>query len=443
MILRTLTLSVSALALLAVSMPAAPARADGFSPVPAGVCGGYNSQSWGGAGDRFFEFNTNTNININKTFDFSKNINVFKSFEYNTHIDNSRNVNINKTFDFSKNIDVSRNINIYKNIDLSKHIEINKNIDISKNYYDFSKKTIINIHKSGKGGGDQSQNQEQNQNQENFQQQDQNQTSNNTNTNNNDSNASSDQTINLTINNTSEPGGGGTVNVFANSMANAFANATAVASAMQHQTFLGDQRGFGGGGSFTTVINRGGGNVGVGVAIEQEHEERYEECVEQWATVVKSIHAECIDSRGTRHPAVRMRPETWINTSLSEEIFRCLPGSDLHVVIGDVVDSDQGIAAVYEGGTTLVCRAGEALRHYQDGIVRCAVAEQLEDCVERTNMRRYGVGDVFFSFQAKVCARVVGARYVHSGRSERSRGYSERRIELQLNGMSLSGGVGW
>lgn len=92
-------------------MPAAPARADGFSPVPAGICGGYSGQNWGGSGGRFFEFNNN-NININKSFDFSKNINVFKNFEFNN------------------NIDLSRNINAEKNIDLSRHIEINKNFDL-------------------------------------------------------------------------------------------------------------------------------------------------------------------------------------------------------------------------------------------------------------------------------------------------------------------------
>jgi hypothetical protein len=159
------------------------------------------------------------------------------------------------------------------------------------------------------------------------------------------------------------------------------------------------------------------------------------QCVEQWAVVVKAIHAECVGRTGNRHPASRMRPETWIDSTMSAEIFRCLPGSTLHVKIGDVVDSDQGMAGVYEGAQELTCAPGQALRHYRDGTVKCAAAERRTDCIERTNMRRYGMGDLFFSFRAKVCARVA------SYSSSYSRAAAGSATEVEVEG-SFSGGVG-
>lgn len=152
-------------------------------------------------------------------------------------------------------------------------------------------------------------------------------------------------------------------------------------------------------------------------------------CVEQWAILVRSIHAECVSRTGTRHPATRMRPETWIDSTMNAEIYRCLAGSYLHVKIGDVVDSREGMAGVYEGAQELTCAPGQALRHYRDGTVKCAVAERVTDCTERQNMRRYGLGDIFFTYRAKVCARVASYSAAHAG------------TEVEVEG-SFTGGVG-
>jgi hypothetical protein len=165
---------------------------------------------------------------------------------------------------------------------------------------------------------------------------------------------------------------------------------------------------------------RGGGDFGA-VAAETQ-------CVEQWAIVMKAIHAECIDRGGEHHPATRMRPETWVDSSMNAEIYRCLEGSHLHVLVGDVVDSEQGVAGVFEGAQALDCAPGQALRHYRDGAVKCAAQERVPDCTERRNMRRYGLGDLFFSYHAKVCARVTAsaATASHAG--------AEVEVEGQFNG---------
>jgi hypothetical protein len=197
--------------------------------------------------------------------------------------------------------------------------------------------------------------------------------------------------------------------------AQAFAGAGARAGAM---VFVG-----GGGSSYVNVTQSGGGFGALTVE---------EPCIEQWAQVVSSIHAECIDARGGVHPATRMIAETWVDSSMDKEIYRCLAGSILHVTIGDVVQSDHGLAGIYEGGQVFSCAAGEALRHYTNGVVRCAVADRVPDCTERENMRRYGTGDLFFSCMARVCAAPAAS----------SRNYSEAATTTEFSSTGFSGGVG-
>jgi hypothetical protein len=54
-------------------------------------------------------------------------------------------------------------------------------------------------------------------------------------------------------------------------------------------------------------------------------------------------------------------------------------------------------------------------------------AVPVPDCTERTNLRRYGTGDMFFSYRGMVCAT--------STRTSSAAG-------ADLSGMSLDGGVG-
>lgn len=209
--------------------------------------------------------------------------------------------------------------------------------------------------------------------------------------------------------------------VNASSSSDSFAAAAALAFAGARAQSVST----GGGGSIIQESGRvSQGEIGGAAAVTQEA------CVEQWATVVKAVHAVCVDHWGHSHPATRMRPETWIDASYSGELYRCLEGSSLRVIVGHVVQSNEGAAAVYDGGDQIECRSGEALRHFADGLVKCAVAEPVPDCTERTNLRRYGAGDIFFSFQEKVCAQSYSASETMSHAS------------IELSNMTLSGGVG-
>jgi len=49
------------------------------------------------------------------------------------------------------------------------------------------------------------------------------------------------------------------------------------------------------------------------------------------------------------------------------------------------------------------------------------------DCTERTNLRKYGTGDMFFTYRSRVCAEEVR---------------TAERSSVDLDGAVLNGGVG-
>lgn len=148
----------------------------------------------------------------------------------------------------------------------------------------------------------------------------------------------------------------------------------------------------------TTVVNHGGGDV----AAEAE-----ETCEMQEGSVVKAIHAVCVSEEGREFPASHMLRETWIDTTYEGEVARCIAGSTVKAVLGDVVETDQGMAGTYNNSEVLACSRGEALWHHKNGMVKCAPAMPVKDCTERTNLRKYGTGDFFFSYRGKVCVNRV------------------------------------
>ena len=151
----------------------------------------------------------------------------------------------------------------------------------------------------------------------------------------------------------------------------------------------------------------------------------------QYASVMKAIHAVCVAANGDEFPASHMVPDTWISASYEGEIARCIPGAHLKALIGDVLQSDQGMAGTYKGGMTLECGAHEALRHYKNGMLKCAPAVPVPDCTERTNLRRYGTGDMFFSFRAQVC--VTSAQSVEANVSEHDARRRRRRLGRKVS----------
>ena len=350
------------------------------------------------------------NVNV------SKNVSVYKP----VNVDNSKNTYVTKNIDNSKNtyvknIDNSKNVNVYKPVSITKNIDNSKNINITKNinnskYIDNSKNTYIDNSKSSSVSNSSA-----------------------------DAVAiaaavaaavaasSSKSSANVTINN----GGGGKSIIGANAAAAAGAAA---------------QSGSGGGAYISDQAMYQGGNIAVAVDTSAP----VQQCVFQDATVVKAIHATCISADGNEFPASHMVGATWLDAGYEGEVMRCIPGSHLKITVGEVVQSDQGMASTFTNGQQIVCADHEALRHFKDGMLKCAIAVPVPDCTERTNLRRWGTGDMFFSYRTRVCAQT---HREYSEMAQRQEEYSSSESssesssvsssgEMTLKGMQLDGGIG-
>jgi len=288
-------------------------------------------------------------------------------------------VNINKNINIYKPVTIQKNINVYKpvqidnNINIYKPVTINNDINITKNINNSKNININNNVQIDKN-----------------------------------ININKNVTINKSI--VINKGGSGSAE------ASAWAAASASAGASAGSTAVSSSGSY----SESTVINRGGGGADVAVAAQ-------ETCQMQDATIVKALHVVCVTAEGREFPASHMLKDTWIESSYEGEVARCIPGATVKVTIGDVVQSDQGMAGTYASGQVMTCGIHEALRHYKDGMLKCAPAVPVKDCTERTNLRLYGTGDLFFSYRGQVCA--TGARQASESATE-------------VTGMSLDGGVG-
>lgn len=205
-----------------------------------------------------------------------------------------------------------------------------------------------------------------------------------------------------------------------NSEASAFAAALAVAGASASAGASANVVVYGGYGiEDVSVHNHYEGNAG-GVRPSLA-------CRMQEATVVKAIHAVCVSADGREFPASHMTEETFLPSGTEGEILRCIPGLTLKVSVNDMLPSDQGMAAAQTGGQTIMCAPHEALRHYKDGVLKCAPAVPVPDCTERSNLRKFGSGDLFFSYRTRAC--VVPTE-------------GQEAAALDLSAMPLDGGVG-
>jgi hypothetical protein len=410
---------LTAISMLTATMPIAPAMAGGSNGSHGGgnMSGGckpgqpnqppsvYKPTNINTNINVFKPININKNINVNNNIDNSKNINVYKPVSITNNIDNSKNININKNINVNNNIDNSKNINIVKNIDNSKNININKNVNINKS---------IVINKGGGGGS---------------------------------SEAiaaaiavavaaaSANASVNNTVNVNASSSSSSSSSLIGSNVAAAVAAAGAVS--------------YGGGGYIQDQQMYAGGNVDVTAEIGQAQVQ--EQCVYQDATVVKAIHAVCVSAEGREFPASHMTGATWLDAAYEGEVVRCIPGSRLKVMIGAVVQSDQGMASSFTSGKEVDCALGEAMRHFKDGMLKCAIAVPVKDCTERTNLRLFGTGDLFFTYRTRVCAQ-THREYAENQEQQSAttqESYSEysssasSSTESQLKGMQLDGGANY
>ena len=285
----------------------------------------------------------NKPITVQTNIDNSKNIDINSPVTVNNNIDASKNISINKPVTVTNNITNVKNVEINKSIEIYKPVTINKTIDNSKN---------ININKN---------------------------VNINANTNTNINSNSNNNTTTVTDNSVSN----------STSTSNSYSTSTGYASAYADAS------------SNAVSSSLGGGDIAISAAVD--YVAKGGQCSFVDATVVKAIHAICVSADGREFPASHMVGTSWIASGYEGEIARCLPGSTLKVMIGSVVQSDQGLAASINGAETLTCGVHQAVRHYKDGMLKCAPAVKVVDCTERTNLRKWGTGDMFFSYVTKVC----------------------------------------
>ena len=266
----------------------------------------------------------------------------------------SRPVTINNNLNVYKRTTIDNNINVYKPVTINKTIDNSKNIDITNNI-DNSKN--IDITKN------------------------------------------IDNSKNISINKSIVINkGGNNISVSAEASASAVANANASAFAAG----AGAAAVMVGGGGWAPEAPQAfiGGDIGT-LAVEAAPVRA--QCTIEEATIVKSIHAVCVTADRHEFPASHMMGDTWISASYEGEVARCIPGAHLKINIGRVVQSNEGLAAGISRGQIVECGPHEALRHYKDGMLKCAPAVAVPDCTERTNLRKYGSSDMFFSYRAQVC----------------------------------------
>jgi len=260
----------------------------------------------------------------------------------------SRPPGITNNYNVYKRTSIENNINVYKPVTVNKNLNVTTNIDNSK---------TINVTK------------------------------------NIDNSKTIDNSKNININKSIVINKGGeNISVSAQASASASANAASFAGAGAAAVAIG-----GGGWAPEAPPAFMGGDIG-NLSVETR-----QQCTIQQATIVKSIHAVCMSAEGHEFPASHMLADSWINSGYEGEVVRCIPGSYLKVSIGKVVQSDQGLAATNSGAEIITCGAHEALRHTKNGALKCAAAVPVVDCTERTNLRKYGTADLFFSYRAEVC----------------------------------------
>ena len=118
-------------------------------------------------------------------------------------------------------------------------------------------------------------------------------------------------------------------------------------------------------------------------------------CVAQagYATGWRAVQAVCLDDKGTPHPASRLSTDQRVDTNFEGEIFRCVAGTTMQVILGDSASLTGGSSsASFQNASGFSCAKGEALVHRRGGELVCQTQIPQRNCNERSLLRRNGPG---------------------------------------------------
>jgi hypothetical protein len=200
-----------------------------------------------------------------------------------------------------------------------------------------------------------------------------------------------------------------------------------------------------GGGSYLTSAPPTPGVI-EGAAEEQEAvTEQFQETRTLTETI--AIRAVCIDDRGMPHPASRTDGEQDIAPTFNGEVFRCMAGTRMEIIVGKIVDGKP----VFDGGRTMSCQKGQALSYTTGqggeagagGTLVCVAQAPRADCNERSLLRRYGPGIKFATITRTetVTATRQASRSSSSSSSSSSSGGDSSQVRF-TGSMYVDGGVG-
>lgn len=116
-------------------------------------------------------------------------------------------------------------------------------------------------------------------------------------------------------------------------------------------------------------------------------------CINQGGhtSALRPVQAFCIDDKGTPHPASRPSSAERVEANFEGEIFRCMAGTTMQVVIGER-DGLAGGSHDFQNVSGFSCAKGEALVHRRGGQLVCQPQIPRRNCNERSLLRRNGPG---------------------------------------------------
>ena len=118
-------------------------------------------------------------------------------------------------------------------------------------------------------------------------------------------------------------------------------------------------------------------------------------CVAQsgYTTAWRPVQAVCVDDKGTPHPASRPSADQRVDANFEGEIFRCMAGTTMQVILGDQSGLAGGTSsASFQKASGFSCAKGEALVHRRGGQLVCQAQIPQRNCNERSLLRRNGPG---------------------------------------------------
>jgi len=235
-------------------------------------------------------------------------------------------------------------------------------------------------------------------------------------------------------------GGGGNTNVNVNVNVKTNASSSAFAGSSSGSVFYG-----GGYGNWSQTP--GYAQPVGGLAVVTGDEGAYEAISESRSmTRTMIIQASCIDDTGVPHPASQVFPDRDVANTYTGEVYRCIAGTHMQVVMADCLDGADGFAADhavsesssysrseereehasnghgyasghsehheehassasgarhvdmaclsrvnFDGGKTMTCQKGDAL-WFDHAAMTCRPQIPARQCNERSLLRRFGVG---------------------------------------------------